>query len=260
MMGNSPTKQGLKVLLGANGAALWQLLRFGGQAFGRAAQRAFFAAYRAPSAGLAAIPEVDLEILLGERKPRISLAVMRYEEGMLSSAEAMPLLALLVAEQPAEVLEIGTYMGHTTALMARNLASALIHTVDLPEDFPIPGAAEGRSPKDDLHLIARREVGREFRSGPDGKRIVQHFHDTADWDFSGAGRPTFVFIDGAHTYAYCKNDSEKCLAISGERAVFLWHDCDDAHPGVVQFLGEWRKAGRDIRRITGTALAYWKKP
>jgi hypothetical protein len=177
---------------------------------------------------------------------------------MLQSEEVLVLLALAVAEHPAEVLEIGTYMGHITSLMAENLPNAMIHTVDLPENFVSEQNPNVRIPLSDFHLIKQRKVGRDFHGLECKKRIRQHFSDTADWDFRQAGNPAFFFIDGSHTYDYCKNDSEKCLTISARPAVFLWHDCNDDHPGVVKFILEWRSLGRDIRRVLGTNLAYWK--
>jgi hypothetical protein len=155
-------------------------------------------------------------------------------------------------------LEIGTFMGHTTRQIAENLSTATVHTVDLPEDFSAEHDPEQSIPKDDFHLIARRIVGREFKAHPCGDRIKQHFADTAKWDFREAGQPTFFFIDGSHTYEYCKSDSERCFELSQGRGVFLWHDCDDAHPGVIRFISEWRQLGRDVRRISGTPIAYWK--
>lgn len=177
---------------------------------------------------------------------------------MLPSDQLMALLAILVAESPNEVLEIGTFMGHTTRQMAENLPQAIVHSVDLPEDFSEEEDSETNIPKDDFHLIRRRIVGREFKGLACEKQIKQHFADTAKWDFSKAGRSTFFFIDGSHTYEYCKNDSEKCLALCEGRGVFLWHDCDSAHPGVVKLLSEWRGLGRDVRLIRGTPIAYWK--
>ena len=185
---------------------------------------------------------------------------MAYQDGMLPSEHAMALLSILAAENPAEVLEIGTFMGHTTRQMAETLPAATIHTVDLPEEFRGPDRQGRELPKDDFHLINRRSVGREFRGLPAASHIKQHFADTARWDFREAGRPTVFFIDGSHTYEYCRNDSEKCLGLCGGRGVFLWHDCDEYHPGVVTFLAEWRRQGRDIQRIAGTSLAYWKSP
>jgi hypothetical protein len=77
-------------------------------------------------------------------------------------------------------------------------------------------------------------------------------------DFCQFGRPDFFFIDGAHTYEYCKQDSEKCYQLCNGSGTFLWHDCNKDHPGVLRFIREWRGAGRNISLIEGTALAYWK--
>ncbi len=248
----------LKTLLGFNAIALVHLVRLNPKRFIAACKAAFTSSRGAMPGVSFPIPEIGLGDILADRKPLIRLSVMRYEDGMLPSDQAMALLALLVAEAPGEVLEIGTFMGHTTRQMAENLPAATVHTVDLPEDFSAEHDPEQSIPKDDFHLIARRMVGREFKMHPCENRIKQHFADTAGWDFREAGHPTFFFIDGSHTYEYCKSDSEKCFELCKGAGVFLWHDCDDTHPGVVRFLSEWRQLGRDIRRISGTPLAYWK--
>ena len=248
-------KRVARVVLGFNALALSHLIRLGPLAFARVCDKSFAVA-RQPLG----IPEIELDTILGDRRPLVRLRVQRYEDGMLPSDQAMTLLAILVAEQPASILEIGTYMGHTTRLMAENLAESTIHTVDLPETFDDGGGLGSGFVKDDLHLIRRRVVGREFSGEPQHRGIRQHLADTAEWDFRAAGSPTFFFIDGSHTYEYCKNDSEKCLAIAREGpVVFVWHDCDTGHPGVVRCLMEWRRLGRDVRRIAETSLAYWKR-
>jgi hypothetical protein len=245
-----------KTVLGSNLISLSHLLAGKPKHFLRASQRAFIYARLTPHL-TADIPVISLDQILGDRKPTIRLSVQKYEPGMLPSEQAMVLLAILVAESPSEVLEIGTFMGHTTRLMAENLENAIIHTADLPENFSPDNDPEKALVKDDFHLINARTVGREFKSRPCSKRIVQHFVDTATWDFA-VGDPSFFFIDGSHTYDYCKNDSEKCFAVSGGKGVFLWHDCDDTHPGVVRFIKECRAKGMDIRLILGTPIAYWK--
>jgi hypothetical protein len=200
----------------------------------------------------------SLDEILGARKAVIKLHVQKYEDGMLPSHEAMALLSILVAENPREVLEIGTYMGHTTRAMAENLKDSIIHTVDLPPDFSAGHDAEHGQPKDDFHLIARRVVGREFKGQEVEQRIKQHFGDTAAINFQEFGQPTFFFIDGSHTYEYCKQDSAKCFALCGGAGTFLWHDCDAGHPGVLKFVSEGRALGRPLARIMGTSLIYWK--
>ncbi len=250
-------KQLIKVLLGFNAISLIYLICLKPKQFLRACSSAFTAS-RSMTPKLNAIPEVSLGHILGDRRPTIRLIVRRYENGILPSEHTMALLSILVAEAPSEVLEIGTYMGHTTRQMAENLGTAIIHTVDLPQNFSVERDPEQNFPKEDVDLIARRVVGRDFNGHPCASRIKQHFADTARWDFHEAGQPTFFFIDGTHTYEYCKNDSEKCFELCGGRGVFLWHDCNDTHPGVVRFISEWRSQGKDIKRIAGTSIAYWK--
>ena len=251
-------KQFLKLLLGFNAASIVHLIRLDPLGFRRSCARAFASARSREKSDSVQIPEIQLGDVLGERRPLIRLSVVRPEDGMLPSDQAMALISILVAEAPSEVLEIGTYMGHTTRQIAENLDRATVHTVDLPPSFSAARDHEQNLPKDDFHLIASRVVGREFRGQPCADRIRQHLADTASWNFRDAGRPTFFFIDGSHTYGYCKNDSEKCFELCGGRGVFLWHDCDQFHPGVVRLLTEWRSQGRDIRRISQTPLAYWK--
>lgn len=251
-------KNAAKTVLGFNLASLPHLVRGRADTFLNSCLCALSAArFPSPTANLP-IPSVTLASLLGPRKVDISLSVGRDEEGVLPYDQALALAAILVAEKPSVVLEIGTFIGATTRLMAENCPQATIHTVDLPLDFSVASAEESPLPKDDFQLITRRVVGREFLGKPCAERIVQHFADTAEWDFSEAGSPTFFFIDGSHTYEYCKNDSDKCFAMCGGKAVFLWHDCDRNHPGVIRCLMEWRAMGRDVRRIEGTPLAYWK--
>lgn len=258
-------KKLIQFFLGLNAACLIRGLRFGLPDLIASGFAGLGAVYpfqnRAQSRcqqALKAIPEIRVDEILGARKVEIKLKVQHYEDGMMPSREAMVLLSILVADQPREVLEIGTFMGHTTRAMAENLEAAIIHTVDLPPDFSAAQNSQGEPPKDDFHLIAKRVPGREFKGLPVEQRIRQHFGDTAVLDFKTIGKPTFFFIDGSHTYEYCKLDSEKCFQICHGTGTFLWHDCDPSHPGVLQFILEWRKLGRNITRIEGTSIAYWK--
>lgn len=248
----------LKVILGFNLAALIHLFRRRPDKFFQGCICALSAA-RFPNATTnLPIPTIQLHQIIGKNRPKISLTVRPDEEGVLPYDQALALAAIVASEKPGAVLEIGTFMGVTTLLLAENCPEAAIHTVDLPTHFTPNQTGPSDLPKDDFHLIARRVVGREFKGKAAASRITQHFADTAIWDFSNAGTPTFFFIDGSHTYEYCKNDSNKCYEVCSGKGVFVWHDCDHNHPGVIRFLLEWRSMGRDIRRIVGTPLAFWK--
>jgi hypothetical protein len=204
---------------------------------------------------LARIPEVALTAIVSGH-PIIKVdSTYSYYDGSLPWRDILAILGVLVDRAPRCLLEIGTFNGHTTRLLALNMPSATIHTVDLPEGFDVD-LDSSPIPKDDFHLIASRKVGIEYRSDPTIKNVVQHFGDTATWDFGAAEGATFYYIDGAHTYEYARNDTEKALAAArGRDATLLWHDCDETHLGVVSWLEEMSSQGHPVRRIAGTNLA-----
>ena len=91
---------------------------------------------------------------------------------------------------------------------------------------------------------------------PSITNVVQHFGDTADWDFGKAEGATLYLIDGAHTYEYARNDTQKAMAAArGRAATFLWHDCDRWHPDVARRVADMARAGHPVTRIAQTHLA-----
>lgn len=245
-----------KITLGFNIISFLHLCKHGPALFLEACKRSFTAGHTTDTRVLASIPVVSLEELLQGSKQTISLNIANKEDGAMPYYQAIPFVSLLVKHNPKVIVEVGTFLGHTTKLIAQNLPEATIHTMDLPPDFSTKTDTMTDLHKDDFHLIEKRKIGREFLGTDYEKRIVQHLGDTGVYDFSVIKNATFFFIDGSHTYDYCKNDSEKCYAICNGKGVFLWHDCDFGHPGVVQFIKEWRDLGRNIVRIEGTPLAY----
>jgi Methyltransferase domain len=266
-------KKLVKGLLSLNLAGAVRLLRFGP---GDAAQRLARAYHQIDPFGgryagagtssdecraeLALIPQAGLSEVVRNR-PTIKVdSTYSYHDGSLPWCDIMALLAILVDRAPASVLEIGTFNGYTTRLLALNMPSSTIHTIDLPAGYD-PGSDATSPVKDDLHLIASRNVGIKYRSDPSISNVVQHFGDTATWDFRDARDATLYYIDGAHTYEYARNDTEKALAASQDRdATILWHDCDQDHPGVVRWLKEMSRDGYPVRRIAGTNLAIMDSP
>jgi predicted O-methyltransferase YrrM len=63
----------------------------------------------------------------------------------------------------------------------------------------------------------------------------------------------FIFIDGAHSYEYVLNDSEKAWAMLRPGGIAAWHDCRPQNPGVVKYL---RSCKYNPHRILGTTLAF----
>jgi hypothetical protein len=196
---------------------------------------------------LSQIPTVAVSEIVGKPLIRVPGAYS-YVDGSLPWCDILALLSVLVDRSPKTVMEIGTFNGNTTRLIAMNLPEAEIHTIDLPEDFSENG--EGLS-KDDWHLISQRRVGAEYRADPSITSVTQHFGDTALYDFPEV---EFYFIDGAHTYEYARNDTEKALRCPTAKTL-MWHDSDELHTGVTSWLVEMVRSGYPVRQIEGTNLA-----
>jgi hypothetical protein len=260
------TKKIFKACLGVNLATGIRALRFGPR---EAARRLVEGYDKIDPFGPPVEVTAEARALLG-RMPRAHLAdrvpipVVKVNgnhaqiDGALPQADLMALLALLIDWNPAVVLEIGTFNGATTAAMALNAPGATIHTMDLPLDFN-PAQDTADLPKDDFHLISARKVGDGYLSVPQITNVVQHFADSATWDFNQVAGASFFFIDGAHTYAYVKNDTEKCLSVAAPKARFLIHDCDERHPDVLRYVCELVEQGIPAVRLWGTALAYFDR-
>jgi len=208
---------------------------------------------------LSQISQTDIENIVKEI-PIVRLdARQTYVDGALPQKDLMGLLSLLIDWGPDVVVEIGTFHGATTAAMALNVPNAMIHTVDLPLDYQIGHEREANIPKDDFHLILGRKVGEAYKSLSGVNNITQHLFDSAIWDFEEVKGASFFFIDGSHTYEYAKNDTEKCMSVAHSKARFVLHDCDERHPGVVDYVFELIKEGIPVTRIKNTAIVFFDK-
>jgi hypothetical protein len=249
-----------KGLLTANVAAVLRLLLHGSNSLDRRLSRAYHTIDpfdRGDSAPMHydAIPEIHLSEIV-RNLVSINLGdTYRFIDGAMPWVDLVPLLTIVHDRQPKCMFEIGTFFGYTTRVLALNFPETTIHTIDLPESFDQSKDA-GSIAKDDFHLIKSRRVGEAFRSDPSVRNIIQHFGDTATWDFEKVKDATLFFIDGSHTYQYVRNDTEKCLALcKNRRATILWHDCCRRKPGVVRYLAELVQAQFPIKRVGWTHLA-----
>ncbi len=175
-------------------------------------------------------------------------------DGSLGIQDQIALMSLLRDRQPRLVVEIGTYNGATTKLIALNLPDAKVHTLDLPPDIDSEQLYQSKLPKDDFHLIGNRRVGDAFLSDPAITNVTLHYGDSATWGFSPVQGLDFVFIDGSHTYQYIRNDTIRCAEAAAGRATFVWHDFDYSHYDVVRYLTEMANAGLPVRHIEMTNM------
>jgi len=256
----------MKAVVSLSGASVIRALRFGPGAGKKSLEDTYHAVdpfswlEKLPDrVMLQRIPEVELtEVVPWPEKIEVDL---RYTEvsGSTPVRDIVAILALAIAQQPRGVLEFGTFWGSATLNLAQNLPQARIHTIDLPPDAASAQSLIEGKPVDDLNLIESRELGKAFRGKECAQRIVQHYGDTAAYDYSVIqDRLSFFLIDGSHTYEYAKSDTLRAIALAQGACTFVWHDCDEIHPGVTRWLGELLDAGLPVQRIAGTVVACMK--
>lgn len=208
-----------------------------------------------PIADVRPIPSVDvLDICPGTQ--RWTLQSFPSVGASVSPMECAALAALSRLVGATRVFEFGTYKGVSTTQLALNVgANGMVFTLDLPEDHP---AYSLPIPKPEEQQIAA-EGGKGILIPRDLlPRITFLRSDSATFDESPyLGSIDLVFVDGAHSYEYVKNDTEKGWKMLRSGGVLAWHDCVPSHRDVVRLI---RESGFATRRVAGTALAYALKP
>ncbi len=118
--------------------------------------------------------------------------------------------------EPKVLLEIGTSLGRTTALMAKNAQGGIVHTVNIPPEE----IAEGG--KNVTFAPSREEIGSYYREqGLDN--IHQIFANTKNWE-PDFGPIDVAFVDGCHDADFVYNDTKKILKNCRPGSIVMWHD------------------------------------
>lgn len=170
---------------------------------------------------------------------------------------ACVLAGLVTHLRPRRILEFGTFTGEMAVNLALNAGpDCEIFTLDLPpgrEDTRLPASAN------DQGMIRRRDRGDKFHELPSGAgRITQLLADSAEFDGQPyAGSFDFIYVDGAHSYEYCANDSRLAFQMLRPGGIIVWDDYNWSWPGVVKYLQEEARR-RPIYQLEGTLLALYR--
>jgi Methyltransferase domain len=161
------------------------------------------------------------------------------------------LVALARLVEARVIFEIGTYNGLFALTLARNMPEAVVHTLDLPT---------GTTPLLDILPSDRGNLSdssrRAYEGTPEEARIVQHFGDSAKFDFSPfIGTCDLVYIDGAHSFDYVKNDTHAAFEIVSTKGAIVWDDYWRRIPDVARYLHTMRHAG--LQRLPESRLVVW---
>lgn len=116
------------------------------------------------------------------------------------------------------MLEIGTSIGHGTALMAMNAPNACIYTVNIPQEEIL----SGRGGKLTTIALEKAEIGSYYRNRGINN-VVQIFANTATWK-PNINSLEVAFIDGCHDMDFVFNDTKIILPFIKQHGFILWHD------------------------------------
>jgi hypothetical protein len=185
----------------------------------------------------------------------LRIPCLLHDGGGTRLEELVYLAAAARLLQPRKIFEIGTFKGRTTSVFALNAPDAQILTLDLPPDYSpesghyIPSDAELVRTRNPVEFISKYGVeGQCQRILSDSKQFDPRPH---------AGTVELAFIDGAHTYDYVKNDTEKTALMMAPRGLVFWHDYGGKgrFRGITDYLHELH--GKfPVYRISGTTLAW----
>ncbi len=157
------------------------------------------------------LPTVDFRELV--KKEVISVANYTYLGG-----NSLPTDMALVKEMAASIpecrfLEIGSWRGETLS----NVASVAKHCYSLTlgaDDMRRMGISEKFI---ESHALFTSQL----------QNITEFTGDSQVFDFSRIPeKPNLIFVDGDHTYAAVKKDTENSFSVLNERedSVIIWHD------------------------------------
>ena len=118
-----------------------------------------------------------------------------------------------------EILEIGTFLGHTCENICRvTHRDARITTVDITKEI-LPEGLEYQ----DHEILDEQDSGREIALKHEYKvNEIKAFSD----DFFASNTQTFdaIFIDGDHSYEQVRKDTENALRVLKPGGILIWHD------------------------------------
>ena len=128
---------------------------------------------------------------------------------VLPLVELLTVAAICRQRRPKRVLEIGTFTGATSLLIAMNVGQDdQIFSLDLP-------------PTESVGYVA----GSSFVGTPYAHKITQLYGDSREFDFSPwYGTIDLVFIDANHTYPFVKADSDTAFKLLAPGGVVMWDD------------------------------------
>jgi predicted O-methyltransferase YrrM len=207
------------------------------------------------------LPRVPLrKILPGSENSDVTVprAFDRQSGTSITVEEACHLGAVAKFINARKVLEIGTYDGNSSLVLAANVdVDGSVITVDLPPDFTMEDRSSLVHAVGELNLTPRDQLARQHKIHELGARVRQVYGDSAKLDWATLGGPfDLIFIDGSHEEKYVRSDSENALKHLRPGGIILWHDYG-LFPAVSRVVDSVAKEARSMKAyvLEGTRLA-----
>lgn len=141
-----------------------------------------------------------------------------HPKGALLDSEQFLLLGLAHGQRGigTHVLEVGTFQGRTTTMLARALPSHKVVTVGMPA---------GRQPALPSNSSDAQHYGVTAYFPPDAAPRIAHYEcDSVDMRFTPDVKLALSFIDGGHSRAYVQHDFKLALGHSVPGSLIVFHD------------------------------------
>ena len=216
------------------------------------------------------INEIKLKTLLEARKnlkkpDSFKSLFPPIEIGSITLVDQVVILSLLQIFNPKKIIEIGTYLGYTTALLAMNTKEAEIYTIDLPKqknsekyEFSLDKILTTDS-DNDKYLINNQNTHGEIYLSNLSKSGISRIHlikrDSKELNFYEFFKSSdLIFIDGGHDYETIEKDTINSRSIL-KKGVIIWHDFNSSiHSDVTLYLK--KQKNHKIFHITGSLCAF----
>ncbi len=141
------------------------------------------------------------------------------------------------------ILEIGTSLGQTTALMALHAPGATVHTINIPPEEIQEGG------KLITYAPTVQHIGSYYRERG-CKNVRQILANTANWQ-PDIPRIDVAFVDGCHDADFVYNDTAKILPFCPKGSIMLWHDFSPVLVSVYDWIGD---VCRGVARLYANGL------
>lgn len=210
------------------------------------------------------VPTRNLDAILpgaSTAEVRMLPRLIRNHPWAMPEHELLTLGAITRMIGPRHVVELGTFQGGSTLVMAANMADGgRIVTVDLDpsqRERHEHGLGTG---------LQEFDLGGLFRGTRYESMIEQRFSNTLDLHAEDlVGQADLVFIDADHSYAFVTRDTAKAMTFVRPGGWVLWHDYtwtaeDSACAGVTRAVDEFFRRRGGCFQIAGTRFAIHRVP